>query len=185
MEELERLAGRLAHGFNQLDGQSPEEILEAAPLVSQLTDDMASGRQRTAPASTRLPSAASSESRTALLVDALPEDRRPVREMLENLGYAVLEAESGAEAFDLCARHAHPIQLMLAGVLMQDMSGRELAERASSLKPEMRVIYMSGYTDDEIMFCGILGPGVAALQKPVRAEALAEKLAQVAEAQYV
>jgi CheY-like chemotaxis protein len=185
MEKLERLAGRLAHGFSQLDGASPEEILETAPLVSQLADELASRRQSSVPASLRLPSDTSPRSRAALLVDERPEDRRLVREMLQRLGYTVLEAENGAEALELCARHTGPIHIMLAGVLIEDMSGRELAERASGLKPEMSVIYMSGYTDDEIMFCGILGPGVAALQKPITSETLAHKLAEVAEAEYV
>jgi two-component system, cell cycle sensor histidine kinase and response regulator CckA len=184
MERLERLAGRLAHGFNQLDGESPEGILEAAPLVSQLADELASRRHSAATASLRLPSDTSSDSRAALLVDERPEDRRLVREMLQRLGYTVLEAENGAEALELCARHTGPVHIMLAGVLIENMSGRELAERASCLKPEMSVIYMSGYTEDDIMFCGILGPGIAALQKPITFEALAHKLAEVAEAEY-
>jgi len=94
------------------------------------------------------------------------------RERLQELGYAVLEAESGAQALALCAQHDGAIDLLLADILMPDMSGREVAERASMLKPEMGVIYMSGYAEDEIMFYGILGPGVAALQKPVTTEAL-------------
>lgn len=184
LDNLERLAGRLAHGFNQLDGRSPEEILETAALVSQVADELAARRQNPASTFPSLSSDISAENRTALLVDERPEDRRLVREMLQNLGYAVLEAENGAEALELCAWHPGPIQVMLAGVLIQDMSGRELAERASCLNPEMSVIYMSGYTDDQIMFRGILGPGVAALQKPITSQALARKLAEVAEAEY-
>ena len=185
MEKLERLAGRLAHGFNQLDGESAEEMMEAAPLLSQLADELALLRQSPAPTSLHLPSNASSECQTALLVDERPEDRRLVREMLQHLGYTVLEADNGNEALELCARHIGPLHVMLASVFIENMSGRELAERASCLKPEMNVIYMSGYTDDEILFCGILGPAVAALKKPITSEALAHKLAEVAEAEYV
>jgi len=87
-----------------------------------------------------------------------PEDRGMARERLQELGYAVLEAESGAQALALCAQHDGAIDLLLADILMPDMSGREVAERASMLKPEMGVIYMSGYAEDEIMFYGILGP---------------------------
>lgn len=184
MEELERLAGRLAHGFSQLDSQSPEGILETATLVSQLTDQLSAPRQEPAPANTRAVLDALAESKTALLVDPWPEDRGSVREMLASEGYTVLEAGSGAEAIELCAKHPGPIHLMLADVLMQDMSGREVAERAASLRTEMCVVYMSGYANDEVMFCGILGPGASTLQKPVTAEALSRKLNEVAEAQY-
>jgi CheY-like chemotaxis protein len=185
MDKLEQLAGRLAHGFSALDGESPEDVLGTATLVSELTDEWAAWQQQCAPAGPLAVREASTGSRTALVAGAGPEDREMARERLQELGYEVLEAESGAQALALCAQHDGAIDLLLADVLMQDMSGREVAERASILKPEMGVIYMSGYTEDEIMFYGILGPGVTALQKPVTTEALARKLAELAEAQYV
>jgi CheY-like chemotaxis protein len=182
MDKLERLAGRVAQEFNRLASGNPEEILETATLVSELTEELAS--------TCRLPEACERprselEGGTALLVDSRPEDREAVRPMLEASGYEVLEAACGADAFSLCASHDGPIRLMLTDMLMRDMSGRELAERASSLRPEMSVIYMSGYAGDEVMSCGILGPGVAALEKPVTAEALAQKLRRAAEVQCV
>ncbi len=104
--------------------------------------------------------------------------------MLDGMGYTVLEAQTAEDALLLSRRHAGLIHIMLTDVVMQEMSGRELAERAASLRPEMRVIYMSGYTDAEIMYWGLLGPGVATLQKPVTAEALNCTLSEVNEAQY-
>jgi CheY-like chemotaxis protein len=185
MDRLEELAGRLAHGFSALYGESPEDVLATATLVAELTDELASWRQGPEPAGPLAVRDTSAGSRTALVAGAGPEDRGMARERLQELGYAVLEAESGAQALALCAQHDGAIDLLLADILMPDMSGREVAERASMLKPEMGVIYMSGYAEDEIMFYGILGPGVAALQKPVTTEALARKLAELAEAQYV
>lgn len=185
MDKLEQLAGRLAHGFSALEGESPEDVLATAPLVSELTDEWAAWQQQCAPDGPLAAREASMGSRTALVACAGPEDRELARERLQGLGYAVLEAASGAQVLALFAQHPGAIDLLLADILMPDMSGREVAERASILKPEVGVIYMSGYAEDEIMFYGILGPGVTALQKPVTAEALARKLAELAEAQYV
>lgn len=186
MDRLERLAGRLAHGVSQWasgDSESHDDILETATLVSQLTDELASTRRRTAAGEVQ-ESSSTPENRTALVVDAWPESRRAIRSMLGAMGYTVLEAASGEEALQFCSRHAGPVHIMLTDLVMHEMSGRELAERAASLRPEMRVVYMSGYTDAEIVYWGMLGPGVATLQKPVAAGALESKLAEVTEEQY-
>jgi CheY-like chemotaxis protein len=186
MDRLERLAGRLAHGVSQWasgDTESHDDILETATLVSQLTDELASTGRRTA-ASEPGPMSYTHENRTALVVDPRPESRRAIRSMLGAMGYTVLEAASGDEALQFCSRHAGPVHIMLTDLVMHEMSGRELAERAASLRPEMRVVYMSGYTDAEIVYWGMLGPGVATLQKPVTADALEIRLAQVDQEQY-
>ncbi len=187
MDRLERLAGRLAHGVSQWASgysESHDDILETATLVSQLTDELASARRRTAAGRSGQSSSSTVENRTALVVDARPESRRAIHSMLRAMGYAVLEAGTGEEALQFCSRHSGPVHIMLTDLVMHEMSGRELAEHAASLRPEMRVVYMSGYTDAEIVYRGMLGPGVATLQKPVTAGALETKLAEVNEEQY-
>jgi CheY-like chemotaxis protein len=186
MDELERLAGRLAHGFNRWapdDSETQDEILENAALVSQLADELLLNSSRlevnSAPATPPAP-----EPMTVLVVDGCPESRRALYSMLDEMGWTVLDAQSAEEALVLSKHHAGPIHIMLTDVVMQEMSGRELAERAASRRPEMRVIYMSGYADAEIMYWGLLGPGVATLQKPVTAEALTRSLSEVNEEQF-
>ncbi|HOQ47759.1 MAG TPA: response regulator [Bryobacteraceae bacterium] len=187
MDKIERLAGRLAHGFSRWaphDSETHDEILKAATLVSELTDELASigfGLASTEPADTP---ARRPQARTALVVDECEESRRALNSMLQDLGYEVLEAPSAGDALLILERHSGPIEIMLTDVVMQEMSGRELAEHAALLKPEMRVIHMSGYTDAEIMYWGLLGPGLAALQKPVTAEALSRSLSEIREEQY-
>ncbi|MGE5568450.1 MAG: response regulator [Rhodospirillales bacterium] len=187
MDRIERLAGRLAHGFScwaPQDSETHEEILKTATLVSQLTDELASTGFRPASKEPADMPARTPETRTALVVEECEESRRALKPMLEDLGYEVLEAPSAGGALLLLRRYPGPIEIMLTDVVMQEMSGRELAEHAALFKPEMRVIYMSGYTDAEIMYWGLLGPGLAALQKPVTAEALSRSLSEIREEQY-
>jgi PAS domain S-box-containing protein len=117
--------------------------------------------------------------RTVLLV----EDEVPVRAMaariLRRHGHHVLETGSGEEALVAARRHGGPIDLLLTDVVMPQMSGRVLAERLTPVHPEMRVLYMSGYTDDEILRRGLYQPGVRYLQKPFTVDGLAEAVASL------
>src|SRR5262249_14352970 len=97
-------------------------------------------------------------------------------------GYHVLEARHGAEAIEISERHRGPIHLMVTDVVMPQMSGRELAQRLLPVRPDMRVLYMSGYTDDAIVRHGVLGAGMAFLSKPFTPEALAVKVREVLDA---
>ena len=91
----------------------------------------------------------------------------------------MLEAEHGRDALLLCERFSGPIHLLLSDVVLAQMSGRELVERLAPLRPEMRVLYMSGYSDEAIVHHGVLKPGTAFLQKPFTTESLMRKVREV------
>lgn len=100
---------------------------------------------------------------------------------LQEAGYTVLDAASPADAADISEHHQGPIHLMVTDVVMPKMSGRELANHLSSKRPEMKVLYVSGYADDAIVHHGVLDPGVAFLPKPFSPRALTRKVAEVLE----
>lgn len=126
-------------------------------------------------------SAAPRGSETILLVEDSAGVRGAVRQILERLGYHVLEATNGKAAMDFAGRR-HRIDLLLTDVVMPEMSGRVLAEHYAAIRPETRVLYMSGYTDDAVVRHGILESGIAFLQKPFTAEALGCKVREVLDA---
>jgi len=119
---------------------------------------------------------------TILLVEDAARVREVVREILEMSGYHILEAQHGAEAIEISQRHQGPIDLMVTDVVMPQMSGRELAQRLAPVRPEMRVLYMSGYTDDAIVRHGVLEAGTAFLSKPFTPDALAAKVRSLLDA---
>jgi len=116
---------------------------------------------------------------TVLLVEDAAPVRTLARKSLENCGYRVLDAADGRAALDLSAHHAGGIDILVTDVVMPGMSGRELAERLAPLRPGMRVLYTSGYTDDAMVHQGVLRSGVAFLQKPFVPESLARKVREV------
>jgi len=116
---------------------------------------------------------------TVLVTEDEGEVRNLVGQILKNQGYEVLEAANGGEALMICERHRGAIDLLMTDVVMPVMSGRELADRLLLLHPEMKVLYMSGYTDDAIVRHGILEEGVHFIPKPFSVESLALKVREV------
>ena len=116
---------------------------------------------------------------TILLAEDSVSLREMAREYLESVGYAVLEAASGAEALQKAKEFDGTIHLLLTDVVMPEMSGPELARQIAALRPEVRVIFTSGYTNDAIARQGVLDPSVAFIQKPYRPKALARRIQEV------
>jgi len=113
---------------------------------------------------------------TVLLVEDEPEVRDLAREILEGSGYTVLQACDALEAVFMAERHAGPIHLLLTDVIMPRQSGRALVERLRPLRPEMQVLYMSGYTNEAIVRHGVLDPDTLFIQKPFSPAALGHKV---------
>lgn len=118
-------------------------------------------------------------SETILLV----EDDRQVRNLasivLERCGYTVLSAASGEEALSVLQSHHGEIHLLLTDVIMPDMNGKEVFEQISESWPDVRVLYMSGYTDDVIAHHGVIDAGVNFIEKPFNIKTLATKVQEV------
>jgi signal transduction histidine kinase/ActR/RegA family two-component response regulator len=118
---------------------------------------------------------------TVLLVEDEAAVRALVREVLEMNGYVVLEAADGKAAMKLATRTRHHIDLLLTDVVMPQMSGRELAERLTAQRPDLRVLYMSGYTPESVLRNGLVPEGTAFMCKPFTVPELARKLREVLE----
>jgi PAS domain S-box-containing protein len=116
---------------------------------------------------------------TVLLVEDEKGVRELAREYLEMTGYTVIEAENGHTALELAALHSGPIHLLMTDVVMPGISGRELSERVKAIRPDIRVLFMSGYTDQAVVHHGILETDAVLLQKPFTVAALAAKLRDI------
>jgi CheY-like chemotaxis protein len=105
--------------------------------------------------------------------------RNLIRRTLVAAGYTVLTAANGPEALGLSELHQADIQLVLTDIVMPQMGGRVLAERLAAARPGIKVLYMSGYTDDAIVHHGVVGAGTHFLGKPFSAVALTRKVRDV------
>ncbi len=116
---------------------------------------------------------------TILLVEDEEQVRNLVRAILVRNGYRVFDAKSGTEAIVISEKHGDKIDLLLTDVVMPGMNGRELADRLLGARPQMRVLFMSGYTGDVVVNRGVTDDGAAFLQKPITPELLAGKVREV------
>ncbi|MBA7677816.1 Sensor kinase CckA [subsurface metagenome] len=117
---------------------------------------------------------------TILLVDDEEVVRNMIATTLKTFGYTVLQAESGEEALQIYEQSSEkPIHLMITDVVMPGMSGYELVKQLSKKIPDIKVLYISGYTDNTIVHHGMLNKGLHFLQKPFTPNVLAEKVREV------
>ncbi len=118
-------------------------------------------------------------SETVLVVEDEDMLRELISRSLTFYGHTVLAARHGGEALLLCEQHPGPIHLLLTDVVMPQMSGRDLADRLAPLRPDMKVLYMSGYTENAIVHHGVLETNVSFIQKPFRIKTLMEKIREI------
>jgi two-component system cell cycle sensor histidine kinase/response regulator CckA len=122
---------------------------------------------------------------TILVVEDEEEVRKLTARILRKQGYNVLEASQGKEAFSLCEEQEGPIHLMVTDVVMPEMPGAELAKRFTQFYPEIKVLYMSGYTLDRVAIGhGNLEKGIEFIQKPFTIDRLAKKIREVLDKQF-
>jgi PAS domain S-box-containing protein len=116
---------------------------------------------------------------TVLLAEDSDVVRRLLREILLGQGYTLLEARHGAEALQLSRGFAGHIDLLVTDMVMPQMSGRELAAQLSPERPDMKILYMSGYTEEAIVRHGVLDPGTSFLEKPFTPDSLAQRIREL------
>ena len=119
---------------------------------------------------------------TILLVEDEANLRYLARQYLEKQGYKVIEAADGAVAVQIAVAHESVIHLLLTDVIMPGMNGRELAQRITEIRPNVKVLYMSGYTENVIGHNGTLDAGIRLLQKPFNLRDLKDKVREVLDA---
>jgi PAS domain S-box-containing protein len=116
---------------------------------------------------------------TILVVEDDPSLRKLSRMILEKFGYTVLDAKSGSEALKIVRECNCAIQLVLTDVVMPEMNGAELVKQLTRLKPDLKFIYMSGYSENTISFRGLLNSGIDLIEKPFTSQILAGKVRKV------
>ncbi|MBE0603610.1 MAG: response regulator, partial [Deltaproteobacteria bacterium] len=132
-----------------------------------------SGTERTGQATPAIRGAQGQE--TILLVEDVPDILTMTALMLERFGYRVLAAATPEEAIRIAGDQSGKIRLLISDVIMPGMNGRALAQSISSISPGIKVLFMSGYTDDVIAHHGVLDQGVHFIQKPFSMQSLAAK----------
>jgi two-component system cell cycle sensor histidine kinase/response regulator CckA len=131
------------------------------------------------PAPSRSFQSAAQGSEVILLVEDEQNIREPAAEILESRGYTVLAAADAAEALGICAAYAGRIHLMITDVVMPGMSGGQLAERLTAERPDLQVVYISGYPEDSIAHHGVLSAEKVFLQKPFSAATLLGRVREI------
>jgi DNA-binding response OmpR family regulator len=124
-------------------------------------------------------------SETILFVEDEQSVRELVRQYLGSTGYSVLEAADGVQALKVAAEHSDQIHLLITDVVMPHLSGPDLATQLGASRASLKVLFISGYTDDTVFRHGVLEGGVAFLQKPFNLKALAAKIRELLDEQPV
>jgi CheY-like chemotaxis protein len=119
---------------------------------------------------------------TVLLVEDEDGVRELIWKILTDHGHTVLEARHGRDALTVASGHQYPIQLLLSDVVMPEMGAGELADQLLAARPDMKVLFISGYTNDEVVRRGISGKDAAFIQKPFTTENLMKKVRKVLDA---
>jgi two-component system, cell cycle sensor histidine kinase and response regulator CckA len=119
---------------------------------------------------------------TIMVAEDTAAVRAVLRDVLERHGYTVVEAASGREALQLAGRRPGGIDLLVTDVVMPELSGRDLVRELRAAKPDLKVLYMSGYTDDAVLRQGMLEPGAEFIQKPFRPDDLARRIRDLLDA---
>jgi DNA-binding NtrC family response regulator len=125
---------------------------------------------------------ASSGTETILLVEDEHDLRKMAAQALELSNYTVIEASCGEEALKVFSEAGRDVDLLLTDVIMPGIGGGELVKRATQMRPELRVLYMSGYTDDSVVRHGVSDSEVAFLQKPFTLDMLSRRVREVLDA---
>jgi PAS domain S-box-containing protein len=146
------------------------EVEEAKPTSKSISKHEPASKIETSPAS------AAGGTETILLVEDQDEIRDLVREFLEKNGYTVLHAADGNEALQMAKEYKHPIHLLLTDVVMPNLGGRELARRLTQPRPQMKVLFMSGYPDHATWSSELVDDTAAVLQKPFPLDTLVRKI---------
>lgn len=123
---------------------------------------------------------------TILLVDDEPQVLTLVREMLNREGFDVVIAASGAEALEIARSEDQGIDLLLTDIVMPELNGRDLAEQVRSVRPGLKILYMSGFMKETILkYYGISITGLPFVQKPFTRETVMRKVRETLDTPYV
>ena len=143
---------------------------------------VAASNSKEAPAASPAPPPRKGGAETVFLVEDEEIVRAMLGEVLKAQGYKVVEAKHGPEAIELAAQHKGPIDLLISDMLMPEMNGWELAQRMTAVRPELPVLYITGYSDEEARRFGKFDVGAQFLQKPFRPDAFLGKTREILDA---